>query len=189
MSKKDKENGNNPFEADEQQTEQQTEQEVQETEQQEQNLEENLKNEIDDLNNKYLRLAADFDNYRKRQAQERESLLKYGCADVLTKLITVLDTFERAKEALINIDSAEQVKESFEVVLKQFQDTLKKCGLEKIEAVGQKFDPNKHEAVSQTPTTEQEDGTILNEMQKGYKMGDKILRPAMVNVTVNEGQS
>lgn len=147
---------------------------------------EKLRAELADLNNKYIRMAADFDNYRKRQAQERESLLKYGAAETMIKLLTVLDTFERAKESLKDIDDAKSVKESYEVAFKQLLDTLKKAGLETIDALGAEFDPNLHEAIAQTPTNEHPDNTVISQMQTGYKLGDRVLRPALVNVALNE---
>lgn len=147
---------------------------------------ERLRAELADLNNKYLRMAADFDNYRKRQAQERESLLKYGAAETMTKLLAVLDTFERAKESLKDIDDAKSVKDSYEVAFKQLLDTLKKAGLETIDALGAEFDPNLHEAIAQTPTNEHPDNTVISQMQTGYKLGDRVLRPALVNVALNE---
>ena len=147
---------------------------------------EKLKAELADLNNKYIRMAADFDNYRKRQAQERESLLKYGAAETMTKLLSVLDTFERAQESLKDIDDVKSVKESYEVAFKQLLDTLKKAGLETIDALGAEFDPNLHEAIAQTPTNEHPDNTVISQMQTGYKLGDRVLRPALVNVALNE---
>ena len=147
---------------------------------------EKLRAELADLNNKYIRMAADFDNYRKRHAQERESLLKYGAAETMTKLLAVLDTFERAKESLKDIDDAKSVKESYEVAFKQLLDTLKKAGLETIDALGAEFDPNLHEAIAQTPTNEHPDNTVISQMQTGYKLGDRVLRPALVNVALNE---
>ena len=147
---------------------------------------EKLRAELADLNNKYIRMAADFDNYRKPQAQERESLLKYGAAETMTKLLAVLDTFERAKESLKDIDDAKSVKESYEVAFKQLLDTLKKAGLETIDALGAEFDPNLHEAIAQTPTNEHPDNTVISQMQTGYKLGDRVLRPALVNVALNE---
>lgn len=147
---------------------------------------EKLKAELADLNNKYIRMAADFDNYRKRQAQERESLLKYGAAETMTKLLAVLDTFERAQESLKDIDDVKSVKESYEVAFKQLLDTLKKSGLETIDALGAEFDPNLHEAIAQTPTNEHPDNTVISQMQTGYKLGDRVLRPALVNVALNE---
>lgn len=145
-----------------------------------------LKAELDKVNNQYLRLAADFDNYRKRQAQERESLLKYGAEESLKKMIEVLDNVDRAKKSVENVDDANTLKDSYDVVFKQIYDVLAKMGLESIDAVGQEFDPNFHEAVMQTPTSEQPENTIVAVMQKGYKLGDKVLRPSLVNVAVAE---
>lgn len=141
-----------------------------------------LQKKYDELNNQYIRLAADFDNYRKRQAQERESLLKYGAENTLKKIIEVLDNFERGAKANETIEDCEKVKESFNLVHKQLLDVLSKVGLETIEAEGQEFDPNFHEAVMQTPTSEYPEHTIINELQKGYKLEDRVLRPALVNV-------
>ena len=145
-----------------------------------------LKTELEKINNQYLRLAADFDNYRKRQAQERESLLKYGAEEALKKMIEVLDNVDRAKKSVENIDDINTLKESYDVVFKQIIEVLGKMGLESIDAEGQEFDPNFHEAVMQTPTSEQPENTVVAVMQKGYKLGDKVLRPALVNVAVAE---
>ena len=145
-----------------------------------------LQQEYDTLNNQYIRLAADFDNYRKRQAQERESLLKYGAEDTLKKLVEVLDNFDRGEKAIKDIGDCEQVKESFALVHKQLKDALQKVGMETIECEGEEFDPNFHEAVMQTPTSEQPEHTIIAVLQKGYKLGDRVLRPALVNVATAE---
>lgn len=145
-----------------------------------------LQQKYDTLNQQYLRLAADFDNFRKRTEAEREDLLKYGSENALKKLIEVLDNFERGKKALENIDDCEKIKESFDLVHKQVVDTLTKLGLEEIDTQGKEFDPNFHEAVMQTPTSEHPENTIINELQKGYKMGDKVLRASLVNVATAE---
>ena len=183
INTEDVQNTNNPFEQKESEDEVQVEQKEEVSEQDEC---EKLKAELDDLNNKYLRMAADFDNYRKRQMQERESLLKYGAADTMTKLLAVLDTFERAQESLKDVEDAQSVKEGYEVAFKQLMDTLKKAGLETIDALGAEFDPNLHEAIAQTPTNEHPDNTVISQMQKGYKLADRVLRPALVNVALNE---
>lgn len=141
-----------------------------------------LQEAYDKLNQQYIRLAADFDNYRKRQEQERESLVKYGTENTLKKMLEVLDNFERGQKALEGVEDSEKIKECFQLVHKQVWDTLSKLGLEEIKAVGEEFDPNFHEAVMQTPTTEHPEHTVINELQKGYKVGDKILRPTLVNV-------
>lgn len=145
-----------------------------------------LQEEYDKLNNQYIRLAADFDNYRKRQAQERESLLKYGAEETMKKLIEVLDNFDRGLKAIEKIEDCQQVKDSYALVCKQMYETLNKLGLEIIEAEGQEFDPNYHEAVMQTPTSEYPENQIITQLQKGYKLGDKVLRAALVNVATSE---
>lgn len=145
-----------------------------------------LQAKYDELNNQYIRLAADFDNYRKRQEQERESLYKLGTENTLKKLLEVLDNFERGEKALENVEDCAKCKESFSLVHKQVVDSLTKLGLETIDAEGQTFDPNFHEAVMQTPTSEHPEHTIITELQKGYKLGDKVLRPTLVNVAMAE---
>jgi molecular chaperone GrpE len=145
-----------------------------------------LKEEYDKLNQQYVRLAADFDNYRKRQAQERENLIKFGTETALKSLIEVLDNFERGQKALENVDDVEKVKESFNLVHKQVCEALTKLGLEEIKAIGEEFNPNFHEAVMQTPTSEHPEHTVITELQKGYKLGDKVLRPTLVNVATAE---
>ncbi len=147
---------------------------------------EELQQKFDTLNQQYLRLAADFDNYRKRQENEREELLKFGTENALKKLIEVLDNFERGKKALESVEDCQKVKESFDLVHKQTIEALKKLGLEEIETEGKEFDPNFHEAVMQTSTSEHPENTIVNELQKGYKLGDKVLRPALVNVATSQ---
>lgn len=145
-----------------------------------------LKNELEKVNNQYIRLAADFDNYRKRQMQERESLLKYGAEETLKKMIEALDNIDRAKKSVENVDDVNTVKESYNLVFKQIFDVLGKIGLEVIDTKDMEFDPNLHEAVMQTPTAEYPENVIISELQKGYKLGDKVLRPSLVNVAVSE---
>lgn len=194
MSKHSKKHDeNNPFNNDmdlenkaEQQEEVAQETKAEETLKAEETQDSNLQEKYNQLNNQYIRLAADFDNYRKRQTQERENLLKYGAEETLKKLIEVLDNFDRGQKAMENVEDCQQVKDSFNLVCNQMKDTLKKIGLEIIETEGKEFDPNFHEAVMQTPTSEHEEGTIINELQRGYKIGDKVLRAALVNVASAE---
>ena len=164
-----------------------------ETEQEAENNKENeteevnpLQEKYDKLNNQYIRLAADFDNYRKRQEQEKEALLKYGAENTLKKMIEVLDNFERGLKAIETVEDCEKVKECYNLAYKNFTDVLTKAGLETIKAEGEEFDPNFHEAVMQTPTSDKPEHTIVAELQKGYKLGDKVLRPTLVNVAVAE---
>ena len=134
------------------------------------------------LNNQYIRLAADFDNFRKRQESERESLLKYGAENTVKKLIEVLDNFDRGLKAIEAVEDCDKVKECYQLAYKNFNDVLSKIGLETIKAEGEEFDPNLHEAVMQTPTEEKPENIIISELQKGYKLSDKVLRPTLVNV-------
>lgn len=182
---------NNPFNKDaepvkdsaqEPEVSEETKEETEEKNEQDNKLQE----EYDKLNQQYIRLAADFDNYRKRQEQERENLLKYGAENALKKMVEILDNFERGEKALEKVEDCQQVKDSFNLIHKQVIETLHKLGMEEIDAEGKEFDPNFHEAVMQTPTNEQPEHTILTVMQKGYKMGDKVLRPALVNVATAE---
>ncbi len=135
-----------------------------------------------ELNNKYIRLAADFDNFRKRTQSEKEELTKYAQGEILKKIISALDTFDRAREQLNDIEDCKTVKESYEVAYKQLLDLLSKAGLTEIDALGKEFNPNDHEAVTQILTDEYEPDTVAAVMQKGYKMADRVLRPAMVGV-------
>ncbi len=187
---------NNPFKKEINEDEKQTEElkATEEASEETNNIsEENQNDELsklqakyDELNSQYIRLAADFDNYRKRQEQERESLYKLGTENTLKKLLEVLDNFERGEKALENVEDCAKCKESFALVHKQVVDSLSKLGLETIDAAGQPFDPNFHEAVMQTPTSEHPEHTIIAELQKGYKLGDKVLRPSLVNVAMSE---
>ena len=173
---------NNPFAKNESETEQETD----ETAAEETVASEidSLKEQLEKVNNQYIRLAADFDNYRKRQMQERESLLKYGAEDTLKKMIEALDNIERAIAAAEKSEDVNQVKDSYKLGFKQLYDVLQKIGMEVIDTKDTPFDPNFHEAVMQTPTDEHPEHTIIAELQKGYKLGDRVLRPALVNVAV-----
>ncbi len=182
------ENSSNPFKNDETDKEIDINETVEEPEKSEQEQEpaDDWQTKYEQLNNQYIRLSADFDNFRKRHEQEKETLIRFGTENALTKLIEVLDNFERGQKSLENVDDIKKVKESFDLIQKQVYETLSKLGLEEIKAVGEEFDPNFHEAVMQTPTSEHKEHTVIAELRKGYKMGDKVLRPTMVNVATAE---
>ena len=110
------------------------------------------------------------------------SITTDGAEDTLKKIIPVLDTFERAKKSIEKLEDINTVKESYEVCIKQLGDVLDKIGLKKIEAKGTEFDPNIHEAVMQTPSKDYPPHTIIDELQTGYMLHDRVLRPVMVNV-------
>ena len=118
------------------------------------------------LNNQYIRLAADFENFRKRQEAEKESLLKYGAENTVKKLIEVIDNFDRGMKAIETVEDCEKVKECYQLAYKNFNDVLGKIGLEVIKAEGEEFNPNLHEAVMQTPTDEKPENTIIAELRK-----------------------
>jgi molecular chaperone GrpE len=129
---------------------------------------------------KYMRLAADFQNYRKRTEKERFERYTEGKKDLAADILPVLDNFERAVTGEARQDEA--VAEGLEMILKQLSDVLAKNGVAEIEALGADFDPNLHHAVAMEASGEHESGKVCDVLQKGYAIGDKIIRPAMVKV-------
>lgn len=132
---------------------------------------------------KMLRQQADLENIRKRLERDKQEFLKFANEDLIAELLGILDDLERSVEA------AEQKQENFEAFLKGIEmilahlyELLKKRGVTPIEAKGKKFDPNFHEALMQTPTPDHEDGEVMEEMQKGYKINDRVLRTSKVRV-------
>ena len=139
-----------------------------------------LEKERDMLKEQLLRAVADFDNYRKRIDRERRELSEYAAADVLLELLPIIDNFERALQAPAGGDEA--FKKGVELIHKQMLDLLRKRGVTLIEALGADFDPNVHQAVIHEPSDEHREGEVMQELQRGYKLGDRLLRPAMVKV-------
>jgi molecular chaperone GrpE len=138
---------------------------------------------FDELQNQYLRLAADFDNFRKRRLSEMEAQRKYGAEPFLTTLLPVLDNFERAQRSLSETSDSAVLWQSLGLMQSQLAMALTELGLKRIEAQGQPFDPATHEAISQAPATEAHpENTVLAEAQAGYYLLDKVLRPAQVVV-------
>jgi len=130
-----------------------------------------------------LRLQADFDNYRKRSQKERTELIKYASERIVEDLLPVLDNFERAASAAkVNPDFAAFSK-GVDMIFRQLQTALYKEGLKAMEAVGQPFDPNLHEAVLRVASEEHPENTVVEELQKGYYLKEKVLRPCMVKVS------
>ena len=129
------------------------------------------------------RLQADFDNYRKRNAKEQQDYRDYALADALRSLLPILDSLDRALKT--NAASLEDFHAGIELIDKQFHDALAKLGVQPIEAEGAVFDPNLHQAVQMVDTDEAEDNHVLDEMQRGYKLKERLLRPAMVRVARN----
>jgi molecular chaperone GrpE len=140
-----------------------------------------LRRERDDLYDRLLRKAADFDNYRKRVDRERREMVDLAAQDLLLELLPVLDDFERALAADVP-EGADQYREGVELIYKQMQDLLKKRGVTPIEAVGADFDPRIHQAVVQEVSSTHREGEVIAELRRGYRLGDRLLRPSMVKV-------
>lgn len=135
--------------------------------------------ELEELSDRYKRILAEFENYKKRAGKERESLYNMILSDVVAKLLPVIDNLENAANAKTE---DENYKQGVELVLKQFQDVLKAQGVEPIESIGQVFDPELHEAVSSVTDETLGEKEIKEEYRKGYKIGNKVIRHSMVVV-------
>ena len=131
-----------------------------------------------------LRTTADFDNFKKRAAREKQDAIKYANENLLQKLIPVLDNFDMAMSATQSKsgDSQQSLQTGVAMILQQLKSAVQDAGLEEIDAAGKVFDPNLHEAVSQKESTEAPDGSVLQQLRKGYKLKDRLLRPATVIV-------
>src|SRR5580700_6532251 len=143
---------------------------------------EKLKAERDALLDRLARLQAEFDNARKRAAREQQEFREFAAADVIKNFLPILDSFERALKAG---GDATDFRNGVELIYRQFQDALQKSGVQPIVAVGQPFDPRIHEAIEMVDTTEVPDHHVLDELQRGYKYKERLLRPAMVRVARN----
>lgn len=138
-----------------------------------------MQEDLDNTTDRLKRLMAEFDNYKKRASKEREQLYNSLVADIMMSFLPVMDNLEKA----INTNTGDEgYKQGMELVAKQFQDVLKSFGLEEIETKGKIFDPSLHEAVSSVQDDTKESQEIVEEFRKGYKMGDKVIRHAMVVV-------
>ena len=129
-----------------------------------------------------LRTAAELDNFRKRMAKEKQDAVKYANGSLLETLLPVIDNFEFGLQAARQEGENSPVLLGMSMVQKQLADFLRENGVEEIPAVGQPFDPNLHDAVSQTPTADAAEGTILSQIRRGYRLRDRLLRPASVVV-------
>lgn len=140
-----------------------------------------LQRERDDLYDRLLRKSAEFDNYRKRVDKERREQAEWAAADVLSDVLAVLDDFDRA----LSIEAPPEAKSylaGFELIHRQLGDLLRKRGVTPIETLGADFDPHFHQAVAYDESPGAREGEVIGELRKGYKLGDRLLRPAMVRV-------
>ena len=139
--------------------------------------EEDLQSKYDELNNSYLRLHAEFDNYRKRTLREKMEIIKTGGEKVLTEMIPLIDDFERALETVQNADDKEAIVEGMELIYSKFISFLNQNGVKEIEAIGETFDADKFEAITTIPAQdESEKDIVLDCIQKGYILNEKVLR-------------
>lgn len=140
---------------------------------------EEVRRERDALQDRLLRTAAEFDNYRKRMDRERRDLAEYTAGEAIKDLLPIIDNLERALQAPAQDDP---LRKGVELIHKQMLEILRRRGVTPIEALGADFDPNVHEAVTQEESAQHREGEVMEELQRGYKVGDRLLRPAMVKV-------
>jgi molecular chaperone GrpE len=146
-----------------------------------------LKAERDKYKDIALRSVADLDNYRKRMAREKDEAIRFANANFLERLIPILDNFELGLQAAKASGGQSAVVDGMSMVSRQLQDFLTSCGIETIDAIGQEFNPNIHEAIAQEENAEIEEGHVIRQVRKGYRLKDRLIRPA--NVVVSKGVS
>ncbi len=144
-----------------------------------------LRREKDALQDRLLRTAAEFDNYRKRVDRDRRDQADAAVADALEDLFPIMDNLERALQAPPGAD-ADAYRKGVELIHRQMADLLRKRGVKAVEAVGTDFDPNYHQAVVQEVSADHRDGEVMEELRRGYMLGERLLRPAMVKVARRE---
>jgi molecular chaperone GrpE len=147
---------------------------------------ENLKAECDSLNERLLRKHAEFENYKKRIERERAEYVQFASSELMRELLNTLDSFELAiRNASTTGSDSENMLQGFVLIYKQLLDALGRFGLKSIDAKGQPFDPNFHQAVSTQPADKTTENTVVEEFRKGYLLNGRLLRPAMVSVSKN----
>ncbi len=143
----------------------------------------NMQADLDRFRDLAQRSQADFDNYKKRAAREKEDSIKYANSSLLERLIAIVDNFELGLSAARSEGEKSPIYAGMSMVLKQLTDFLAENGLQPIDAEGQKFDPNLHEAIAHEPSNEVAEGVVVRQMRRGYKMKDRLLRPSSVVVS------
>jgi len=144
--------------------------------------EEKYKEQIAELNDRYVRQLAEFENFRNRTQKEKDAMYEVGAKSVIEKILPVVDNFERGIAALTDEEKESSFAKGMQGIYKQLMDELDKLEVKAIEAVGQEFDPNLHNAVMQVESEEYESGVVAAELQKGYTYRDQVVRYAMVSV-------
>jgi len=140
-----------------------------------------LQQEIADLRDRSIRTLADFDNFRKRAERERDQMRRYAAAEPLRDLLDVVDHLRLALDAS---GSADDLKRGLELILRQMEELLRRYGVREVPALGERFDPARHEAVAREESAVVSEPTVVEELRRGYQMHDRLLRPAMVRVAV-----
>lgn len=140
----------------------------------------------DELNTRYLRLLADFDNFKRRTTNEKNDIYKYGNMNLIKELLPVLDSFELAMKNAPSGEGVDAFKEGFEKLHRQLVDILTKAGLERINALNEQYDPTYHEAIMVVEDDSVPPNTIIDELRAGYIFKDKVLRPTVCRVTNNQ---
>ena len=149
-----------------------------------------LKQEHETLNGQYIRIAADFDNFRKRQSRDQDDMRQQLVCSTLTEILPVVDNFERARQQLNpEGEEAQALHRSYQGLYKQLVEVLKQQGVARMEVVGQEFDPNLHEAVLREESSEFAEDVVCEELQRGYHRDGRVLRHAMVKVSMGPGPS
>jgi molecular chaperone GrpE len=138
-----------------------------------------LKQERDALYDRLARLQAEFDNFRKRQSKENQEFRDYALANAIQNLLPILDSLDRALQTQ---PEGQEFRKGVELIDRQFHDALSKLGVEPLEAKGQPFDPNYHQAIQMVESADVPENHVVDELQRGYKIKDRLLRPAMVTV-------
>ncbi len=142
-----------------------------------------LQADLDRFRDLAMRSQADFENYKKRSAREKEDAIRYANKNLLEKLVSIVDHFELGLEAARGEGEKTPIYSGMSLVLKQLQDLLAESGLQTIEAVGQKFDPNLHEAIAHQPSDEVPEEVVISQARRGYRFKDRLLRPSTVVVS------
>lgn len=145
---------------------------------------EELRKQAEESQQRYLRVQADFDNFRRRSRQEKEDFAKYASLKLIEQLLPVVDNFERALSSSKDTKDFEALAKGLDMTFRQLDQLLVQEGLTPIEVVGQPFNPEYHQAIMQVESEEHEEGMVVEEVQKGYKLKDKVVRPAMVKVSI-----
>jgi molecular chaperone GrpE len=148
-----------------------------------------LKKSLEESNDKYIRLYADFENYKKVTAKNKEDLLKYANEDIMSDILTVIDHLELALQHSTGDETSSSLAEGVELTLKELKGVLEKHGLVRIDAMGKPFDPAVHHAMSQIETDDAEEDTVVKEFRKGYMLRDRVLRAPLVGVAKKKAEA